>query len=259
MPRRHTEQALAVTHPDDIVALSTPTFSLIPEQGRRIMEMLEGEIDEWALDQREGRGGKRFTYISHGYVTDQLNHTFGVFWDWELLESGNGKRYDIVEYTETFLNERTHMQDTRTIQEVLVVGRLTIRIFGMNGALLDTISRTGEGGKVRERNTTMADAVQSASSDALKRAAFRLGRKFGLQLYYDDEERQSKWNEKMNPQPPATLPQLVGRLVAEGITDEQWLEWTGVDITQVQERDLAACWARVVEHRQGAQTPTQPT
>ncbi len=226
--------------------------TLIPAQGLKIMEALSGPIDEWALDTRPGRGGKTFTYISHGYVTDQLNKTFAIFWNWKLLKMGD-HYYDLVEYEQEVWNENLHRNDLKPVKEVAVVGELTIRIFNEHGKLMDTVERTGEGGKVWEKNLTFADVWQAASSDALKRAAFRLGTKFGLQLYYDDEERQKEHLEKLNPAPPQTLTQLIVRLAKENISDEEWLQYTETPIERVEERDLGALWQKLVGHREGAQ------
>ncbi len=246
-------------HESALVTVEVPQTSndggstLIPAQGLKIMEALSGPIDEWALDTRPGRGGKTFTYISHGYVTDQLNKTFGIFWDWTLQRMGNDKYYDIIEYEVDSWNERLHIMEKKPVKEVMVIGLLKVHIFNERGTKLTTVERTGEGGKVWENNTNASDAVQSASSDGLKRAAFRLGNKFGLQLYYDDEERQQEHLEKLNPAPPQTLTQLIVRLAKENISDEEWLQYTETPIERVEERDLGALWQKLVEGRNEAQ------
>lgn len=232
-------------------AVARTGHPLISAQAQLIMESMQGPIDPHNIEVREGRGGKQFKYISHGYVTKELNRVFGIFWDWVLLPAADGNRFTIVEYTQ---EQRVSRDEVKlvTIKEVAVVGELTIRVYAQDGVLLETVHRTGEGGKVWERNTTFADALQSASSDGLKRAAFRLGTRFGLELYYDEEEKQAEYEEKLHPKPPATIGQLLGKLQELHITPEEFAQAAGTsDLSEVKERDIPAVWEKLMEARNG--------
>lgn len=220
------------------VPLQRPApVSLISEQAALIMDAMNGEIPEWAKQTRPGRGGKAFTYISHGYVTDELNRVFGPFWNWKLLPGANGEYHTITTYEE----------DGKEVKEVTTVGELTIRVYDAMGRLLETIVRHGEGGKVWERKTTLADAKQSSSSDALKRAAFRLGKRFGLQLYWDDEERQEQYLAQFKPFVPERPPELWKALEDLGISDEEFLGAVGLEVSDLSgKQEIREAWEKLM-------------
>ncbi len=120
---------------------------------------------------RQGRGGMKFSYVEHGYVTERLNMVFGFNWDFEVVDK------QILE------------------DEVIVEARLTVRTPGGQ-----TIVKTQFGGADIKRHASgqksgrplsIADDFKAAASDALKKCASLLG--IGLDLYgrdrpYDDEE-----------------------------------------------------------------------
>lgn len=209
MPKKSTALAVKPEQP----------IGLISGQGKKIMEAMTGEIPAWALDKRPGRGGKTFTYVSHGYVTSKMNDVFGPFWDLTSLPVSGNKNYEVVEYEEK----------GKHIREVATLVRITVRIYDPNGVLLETISRDGDGGKVWEEGTTFADALQASRSDAFKRAAFRFGDVFGLKLYYDDDERQDIWEAQNTIKPPTNLITLFSRLQELGISDEVYTTIVGHD------------------------------
>jgi hypothetical protein len=49
----------------------------------------------YAIKKREGSGGKMYSYVKHGYVTDQLNKCFGFDWDFDLQPIENGKMFSL--------------------------------------------------------------------------------------------------------------------------------------------------------------------
>lgn len=218
---------------------------IVSNQGKRIMEAMNGDIPPHAILQRPGRGGKVFNYISHGYVADQLNRTFGCFWDKSNLPLSNGQMYEIITYLEETKDGRP-----KEIKEVIACVRITIRLYGPDGTLLETIVRDGDGGKVWEKNTTFADALQSARSDAFKRAAFTLGTRFGLQLYYDDEELQDLWVQANQPREFKTVMELISYMMKYQITDEQVQAITGISMDDEHlESRLKEMWPKLEEFR----------
>ncbi|MDQ6694304.1 MAG: RAD52 family DNA repair protein, partial [Chloroflexota bacterium] len=119
---------------------------------------------------RQGRGGLKFSYVEHGYVTERLNLVFGFNWDFEVVDK------QILE------------------DEVVVEARLTVRT-----PAGQTIVKTQFGGADIKRHSSgtrggkplsIADDLKAAASDALKKCASLLG--IGLDLYgrdrVDDEE-----------------------------------------------------------------------
>lgn len=219
--------------------------TLIPAQGMLLRDAMDGDIEEWAIQEREGPGHKMLKYIPHGYVRDQLNKVFGPFWSEMALDVKPGCKYDVIFYENQRENPRTHAVEVKQVREVVTMTELRIRIYSATGELISEESRYGAGGKVWENNISFADALQSSQSEGLKRASFSLGRKFGLQLYYDDEERRADWQEKLNPPAPTTFGALIGRLKQEGISPEQWEEITGKALSDVEERDIPELWQKV--------------
>lgn len=223
--------------PVEMVEQSSGISTLIPNQGIELMKAMNQPIDAWAIMEREGPKKKMLKYIPHGYVRLLLNQVFGPFWSHETIEISPGKRYDTVEYMGEKFNSKLGFAEEIVMREVIVMVRLTVRVYSSDGRLISEEHRTGTGGKVIEKNVPFASAVQSAESDGLKRAAFSLGRKFGLELYFDDEELRAEWQEKLNPKPPKTFSQLIDRLTKEDISPEQWEETTGVGLDNIEPTD----------------------
>lgn len=237
MSRKAKENGLETIPPTE------PPTTLIPAQGMLLQEAMNGDIEEWAIQERQGPGGRMLKYIPHGYVRDQLNRVFGPFWSETALDVKPGCKYDIVYYENEREDPRTHVKTMKPVREIIVMTELRIRIYSNTGELLSEETHPGAGGKIWENNIAFADALQSAQSEALKRAAFSLGRKFGLQLYYDDDERRAEWQERMNPPAPKTFGELVGRMKRDGISPERWEEVTGKPLSEIEERDISELWS----------------
>ncbi len=228
---------------------------LIPAQGQLIMDAMNGNVDEWAIQTRPGPGGKSLSYLPHGYIRDQLNKVFGPFWSEIPIDISPGRKYDIVEYQVERENPKTHIKEAKTVREVTVMTELRIRIYSSDGRLVSEETHPGSGGKIWENNISFTDTLQAAQSEALKRAAFPLGRKFGLQLYYDSEERRAEWQEKFDKEqkkvnePPKNIAQLLGRLEKEQISDEEFIQVIGRDISDITEKDVPDIWEALVNYR----------
>lgn len=127
---------------------------------------------------RSGRGGTKFRYVEHAYVTEVLNNAFAWNWDFEVLSEA--------------------IYDT----EVVVRGRLTIR--PSEGV---AIVKEQYGGADIERYSSgpksgtplsIADNLKAASSDALKKCASLLG--IALDLYGRDYPEPQENTPQQAPQ-----------------------------------------------------------
>lgn len=119
------------------------------------------------IKERPGKGGKKFRYVPHGWVTEQLNLAFK--WGWSL---------EIASYQ--------ILPSDADPAEVIVQARLTVH------TPAGDIVKTQFGAKdvIREKETgrplSVGDDLKAATSDALKKCASLLG--IGLDLYYSDDK-----------------------------------------------------------------------
>ena len=135
------------------------------------------------IKERQGRGGLRFSYVEHGYVTERLNLVFGFNWDFEVVD-------------------KQMLED-----EVIVEAKLTVRTPGGQ-----TIVKTQFGGADIKRHASgarsgrplsIADDYKAAASDSLKKCASLLG--IGLDLYGRDRPEELDEDQPQVIQPPSAL------------------------------------------------------
>lgn len=115
-----------------------------------------------AIKTRIGRGGKTLSYVSHDWVTRQLNNAFNWQWSFEI------KSYLLLppeNPTEVIVNGR--------LTVITPKGNLTKEQFGGSD-----IKRTKQGDII-----SIADDLKGAASDCLKKCASLLG--LALDLYGD--------------------------------------------------------------------------
>lgn len=141
--------------------------------------LLYGKTPSHAIRTREGRGGKTFKYIPHGYTTDKLNKAFGFAWSFQLMPIANGERFILQVYDETT------GKGIKQVRDVAVYGELTVHFYDNKRNLIATVIKGGMGSQRWEMGTEFGDALKGAQSDAKKNAAKELG--IGLDLYYDDD------------------------------------------------------------------------
>lgn len=130
------------------------------------------------IRERQGKGGMKFKYIAHSYVTELLNNAFQ--WDWDFIIVS----HQILE------------------DEVIVECALTVRT--PNG---QTITKQQFGGSdiKRDRNgklLSIADDLKAAASDGLKKAGSLLG--IGLDLYGREH-----YGEDTTTAPTRSLPEIM--------------------------------------------------
>ena len=105
---------------------------------------------------RQGKGGKQFSYVEVGYVINQLNRTFGPLnWSFQVTERGETQR----------------KIDSKAEGEVWVYGELTIHDHAKGYKMV----KGQYGQHPVYPNVPYADALKSAESDALKKAASLVG------------------------------------------------------------------------------------
>lgn len=141
--------------------------------------VLYGGTPSHAIFTRQGKGGKDFRYIKHGYVTDMLNKAFGFGWSFVIKPIGNGEMFILQIY-----DEQTG-KGSKQVRDVAVYGELTANVYNPKSGEVISITKGGMGSQRWEMGTEFGDALKGAQSDAKKNAAKELG--IGLDLYYDDD------------------------------------------------------------------------
>lgn len=133
-----------------------------------IKKELEANLLTEHVKEREGKGGKMLKYIESWHCIDELNRIFGYDgWEasTEFFQTGSEvKKGKFGEYENNFTN-----------------AKVTLRVRFEDQWI--TRQGTGYGEGLREFY------MQSAESDALKRAARTLGNPFGNPLYNEGDER----------------------------------------------------------------------
>lgn len=151
--------------------------------------ILEGRTPKRYIKKRPGKGGKTFSYVPHGYVTAVLNRAFGFDWDFELIP---------VDGQRLFLYLEGGKSGAKQNASVIVHGKLTVRIRDKEGSTLATIIKTSTGEKEEIKGMSWGGLIKSAESDALKKAASRLG--VALDLYWQDADEDYIPAEKLAPE-----------------------------------------------------------
>lgn len=142
----------------------------------QIREELNQKIPRDAVMQREGSGGKSFSYLAGHYVIDRMNQVFGQGnWSYLTEECKCVHSGAIEAYGKT----------THTVHYIAKVA-VQVKI----GELVSTFSDVGYGDGSDKTNIGKAHelAAKEAATDALKRACKNLGMSMGLALYSKDQE-----------------------------------------------------------------------
>ncbi len=155
--------------------------------------MINAPIPESVIQQREGGGKTVLSYISGATVTDMLNTIFDFNWDWDIKETWVQKSED------KYNKYKDEMQKQPPVAHVK--GQLIVRFVGDDGKDY-TITKMGLGSKVFIGGATEQEsAFKAADTDALKKAASRLG--IGTELYRNEQEQEyydyinDPWTDEM--------------------------------------------------------------
>lgn len=141
----------------------------------QIREELNQKIPREAVMQREGSGGKSFSYLAGHYVIDRMNQVFGQGnWSYlteecKMVHQGEVESYGKKNYT------------------VHYIAKVAVQV--KIGELVSTFSDVGYGDGSDKTNIGKAHelAAKEAATDALKRACKNLGMSMGLALYDKDQ------------------------------------------------------------------------
>lgn len=152
------EKDLALSQDNEVAAkVLSKQDSLLNE---RQMELLWRATPAKHIQQRAGRGGQTFDYVSIQYVEMYLNAMTGHDWDFKILE------WKIVE------------------RQIIVLGSLTLRFGGKKADRVEVTKEQFGSGEVKflkgkEGDPTamvdLADDLKAAASDALKKCASLFG------------------------------------------------------------------------------------
>lgn len=172
--------------------ITNKDLAVMKVMAQKQIDILTSKTPDYAIKTRVGGGGRQLRYVSHGYVTDQLNKAFGFDWDYRLLPVFDGS---IVKHVTVKTGENKKGEDILT-HYISVYGELTVRIHNPSkpAEILATITKPGPGSSIWFPSNEWGDALKSAKSDGLKVAAHELG--IALDLYWDDEAEFSKHEEK---------------------------------------------------------------
>ena len=178
---------------------------------KKAIEKITAVIPDYLIQQRDGGGGKKLSYISGSTVIDILNVAFDYMWEWKIDEQ-------FIQESQPKFNKWAKIpQDQKVMHNgdlgawekqppiAHVRGTLTVLIKNDNGDYL-TISKTGFGSKIIMGGASEQESIfKAASTDALKKAASLLG--IGAQLYRNEEEAYFFYNE-LNYEDPWTDEEL---------------------------------------------------
>lgn len=147
---------------------------------KELQDQLDSPIPRSAVKEREGNGGRKFSYLSTDHVIDRMNRLFGnLNWATETAEircvhqgtvESYGKTSHSVHYIARVKIEAQHLDEQGRVVRTSHMG-------------------TGYGDGSDKNNPGKAHelAAKEAESDALKRACKNLGQSMGLALYDKDQ------------------------------------------------------------------------
>lgn len=159
---------------------------------REIKSVVGAPLPDNLIQQRDGGGGKKLSYLSGSTVTDMLNNAFGYMWSWKVKEQW-------IEQSQPFFNQYSKAtekiinpangktgawEDQGPVAHVL--GTLTIWL--KNGPQVVPLEKDGYGSKsILGKQNDQESIFKAAGTDALKKAASLLG--IGLELYRNEDEQ----------------------------------------------------------------------
>lgn len=153
-------------------------------EAKKTLEQLQQDLDSpiprSAVKEREGNGGRSFSYLSADYVIARMNQLFGnLNWSTETVEVRAVHTGTVQKYG----------KDVHTCHYIARV-KVEVQHLDQNGRVLRTSHMgTGYGDGSDKENMGKAHelAAKEAESDALKRACKNLGQSMGLALYDKDQ------------------------------------------------------------------------
>lgn len=169
---------------------------------KNILKSIQQTIPQEVIQTRTGGNKSALKYISGATVTDLLNKTFNYMWNWENKRSWIEKSSPSFNKYYSGPNQIEYNNKTGRWEEQLpvchVLGTLTVMLKDNDGNII-SIKKDGFGSKsILGKQTDQESIFKAADTDALKKAASRLG--IGLDLYRKEEEQ--SFFEYMNYEDP---------------------------------------------------------
>lgn len=147
---------------------------------KEIKAVIQRNIPDALIKNRDGGRGITLSYVSGATVTDILNEAFDYMWDWVIETQW------VQESVDKF-NPKYDKEPQPQNPVAHVRGRLIVHFQDGDGNWRH-IAKSGYGSKsVIGGQNEQQDIFKAADTDALKKAASRLG--IGLELYRDEDEQ----------------------------------------------------------------------
>lgn len=159
------------------------------------VRIVTGKTPEYAIRKRVGPSGRTLSYVSHGYVTDQLNKAFGFDWDIILKPmSTSGQLFALEVERIPITKGGKPTGEIKETRHVAVCGDLIVRIHdGIE--VVATITKSGFGSQIWLPTMELGDALKAARSDLLKTCAAPLG--IALDLYWNDQAEIHQYEKRV--------------------------------------------------------------
>lgn len=201
---------------------------------QRAKKIISAPLPAEIISERDGGRGGKLSYISGQVVIDMLNNAFEYDWDWEVQR-------EWIQQSVPKFNPKYDKEPVEQPSVAHVVGKLTVRFTSDNGDP-GKIVKTGHGSKVLIGGASEQESIfKSADTDALKKAATKLG--IGLELYRNEDE-QAFVDELENPWTEEALEfykkdrQALKEIADEASIDEEMLNTLTNEYTQGQLYDM---------------------
>ena len=163
-----------------------------------IKSVLEEKIPKNLIQEREGAGKQKLSYVSGNFVIDQLNRAFNYAWSWSVdecwIQQSQPKRWRDKNTGKENVTDQPPVAHVR--------GTLTAMLQDENGKYIE-IHKSATGSKTIVGGASEQESIyKAAGTDALKKAASLFG--VAAQLYRDPKEQkyfesrvnESYWDEE---------------------------------------------------------------
>ena len=164
-----------------------------PDSLKKLKEVATRAIPNELKQTRKGGFGNDLTYISGTTCIDMLNEAFDYLWDWEDID------HWMTESVPAYNNKSQKSEPQSPVAHVK--GCLTVYFKDDEGQLIP-IHKTGIGDQsVHGKQSEQENIWKSASTDAMKKAATKLGlglelaRKEDEQAYFEAQNFDNPWDD----------------------------------------------------------------
>lgn len=148
-----------------------------------IKSVFEEKIPKKLIQERDGGGKQKLSYVSGNFVIDQLNRAFNYAWSWSVdecwIQESQPRKYRDKNTNKETLTEQPPVAHVR--------GTLTAILQDAEGRYVE-IKKSATGSKTVVGGASEQESIyKAAGTDALKKAASLFG--IAAQLYRDADEQ----------------------------------------------------------------------